>query len=114
MRSVLPSVCFVTGVTQVAGPASRYKTTMIISDEQVQRVVEYLHTSDAYNAPTHDEIEHSAPLGLMDRVITKLDSLPDVRLDRVEQAREMLTEDFPDADTVAGKLIGRVLSDSLR
>lgn len=50
----------------------------------------------------------------MDLVIRELRDLPDVRADRVQQAREMLSSEVPSPDMVAGKLIGRVLSDSIR
>ncbi len=47
-------------------------------------------------------------------VMCELQTVPDVRADRVAEAREMLLTDIPASDVVAGKLIGRVLSDSIR
>lgn len=87
---------------------------MIISDEQVRRVVEYLHTPDAYDSRTPaSPLDHSSS-ELVDFVVRELNALPDVRADRVAQAREMLTGHIPTSEIVAGKLIGRVLSDSIR
>lgn len=85
---------------------------MIISDEQVRRVVEYLHTPDEYAKSTEPPADDGSEI--LRLVMNELELLPDVRNDRVEQARHMLTAEFPTPDTVAGKLIGRVLSDSLR
>ncbi len=87
---------------------------MIISDEQVRLVVEYLHTPDAYQTRDEAISLRLAPPELVDRVVSSLRDVPDVRADRVEQARTMLAHEIPGADEVAGKLIGRVLSDSIR
>jgi hypothetical protein len=87
---------------------------MIISDEQVQRVVEYLHTPEEYVERGGRPILASPSAELVDLVIRELSALPDMRADRIQQAREMLDSEVPTADMVAGKLIGRVLSDSIR
>lgn len=87
---------------------------MIISDEQVQRVVEYLHTPEGYVDRGRTAVLASPSAELVDLVIRELSALPDVRADRIQQAREMLGSEVPTADMVAGKLIGRVLSDSIR
>lgn len=87
---------------------------MIISDEQVRRVVEYLHTPDHItdSPPAAGHVDPSADF--MRLVMCELQTVPDVRADRVAEAREMLLTDIPASDVVAGKLIGRVLSDSIR
>ncbi|MCK8114106.1 hypothetical protein [Anaerosoma tenue] len=50
----------------------------------------------------------------MDSVVASVCSLPDVREERVEEARRRMTHAMPDPDEVASKLIGRVLSDFVR
>jgi hypothetical protein len=87
---------------------------MIISDEQVQRVVEYLHTPEQYAVPKRAALAAAPALELVERVVHQLSETPDVRQDRVAEAREMLCGHMPNSDVVAGKLIGRVLSDSVR
>ncbi|MCE5203846.1 MAG: hypothetical protein LLG24_06530 [Actinomycetia bacterium] len=87
---------------------------MIISDEQVHRVVEYLHTAKEQTGGERPLIRCDVPGELVARVVREVNGLPDVRGDRVEQARAALAFDPPAPDEVATKLIGRVLSDSLR
>ncbi|TDB39845.1 MAG: hypothetical protein D9V44_02560 [Actinobacteria bacterium] len=87
---------------------------MIISDEQVRRVVEYLHTPEEYSARGRTAVLASPSAELVDLVIRELGELPDVRADRVQQARELIGAEILTSDMVAGKLIGRVLSDSIR
>ena len=86
---------------------------MIISDEQVRLAAQYLRTSDAYGDPPRQARDSSDPQ-LIDRIVHTVEGLPDVREDRVAQARESVSSGIPDAETVASKLIGRVLSDSVR
>lgn len=86
---------------------------MMISDEQVRRAVEYLRTSDAYTVSLPSESDSSAK-ELVVRVVESLRELPDVRPDRVEHAKLLMAEDLPSAEELAAKLIGRVVSDSLR
>ncbi len=87
---------------------------MIISDEQVQRVVEYLHTPEEYKPARQAALAAAPASEFVERVVLQLSQSPDVRQDRVAEAREMLSGHMPDSGVVAGKLIGRVLSDSLR
>jgi hypothetical protein len=87
---------------------------MIISDEQVQRVVEYLHTTASHKFPVAASLTTSATSELVDLVVHELELIPDVRADRVAQARDMLALQLPTSEIVADKLIGRVLSDSIR
>jgi predicted neutral ceramidase superfamily lipid hydrolase len=84
---------------------------MIISDEQVQRALDYLHTPTAHEAdvPTCTVSED-----LVARVRQALQELPETREERVNEAKERLQGDPPSADDVAAKIIGRVISDSLR
>ncbi|MDO8949601.1 MAG: hypothetical protein Q8S43_09795 [Actinomycetota bacterium] len=86
---------------------------MIISDEQVRRVVDYLHTPDEYGDAHHAAMAAAPASELVNRIVHELSETPDVRQDRILEAREMLCH-MPDSEVVASKLIGRVLSDSLR
>ena len=87
---------------------------MIISDEQVQRVVDYLHTPEEYGVQRQAALPVAPASEFVEHVVEMLRRTPDVRQDRVAEAREMLCGHMPDSDVVASKLIGRVLSDSLR
>lgn len=85
---------------------------MMISDEQVRRAIEYLRTSDAYLEPQH--LSTDAESALVGRVVEALGELPDVRAERVAHARLLMEERLPSSDELASKLIGRLLSDSVR
>jgi hypothetical protein len=86
---------------------------MIISDEQVSRVCEYLHSGTAYSVTSHESWT-PPDKDFVDSVVASVCSLPDVREERVEEARRRMTHAMPDPDEVASKLIGRVLSDFVR
>jgi hypothetical protein len=86
---------------------------MMISDEQVRRVIEYLHTSDTYRAPRSGQLNLSPP-DLLTRVARHLEGVPDVRSDRVLDARLRLAESPPDAAEIAEKLLARIVSDRVR
>ena len=102
-----------TGALKPPTEGADIPSVMIISDEQVRRAVEYLRTSDAYATRDPDSGE-PAPQELVDRVVTSVESLPDVRDDRVAEARALLEQNMPCARDVASKLIGRVVSDAIR
>lgn len=86
---------------------------MIISDEQVSRVCEYLHSGSAYSVTSHDNWTPPEK-EFVDSVVASVCSLPDVREERVQEARQRMAHAMPDPDEVASKLIGRVLSDIVR
>jgi hypothetical protein len=86
---------------------------MIISDEQVSRVCEYLHSGSAYSVTSHDSWT-PPDKEFVDSVVAWICSLPDVREERVQEARRRMTHAMPHPDEVASKLIGRVLSDFVR
>ncbi|MDI6692906.1 MAG: hypothetical protein QMD76_06350 [Anaerosomatales bacterium] len=50
----------------------------------------------------------------MARAVRAALSAPEIRIDRVRQAAYVADGYLPDPDTVAAKLIGRVISDSIR
>jgi hypothetical protein len=87
---------------------------MMISDEQVRRVAECLHNSGEYPAYDANPETECASSELVTSVRRVIELMPDVRADRVEAARELLETAFPDSEDVAAKLLGRVLSDSMR
>jgi hypothetical protein len=85
----------------------------MISDEQVRRAVEYLRTSDEYwESAVLDP--NALPEDLMRRVTARLSSMPELRDDRIDDARAFLAEQLPDSEELAKKVIGRILSDSIR
>lgn len=86
---------------------------MMISEEQVRRAVEYLRTSDEHTEPLPEGSEPGRA-ELVDRVVEALRELPDIREDRVEHARVLMDEALPSSGELATKLIGRVVSDSIR
>lgn len=86
---------------------------MMISEEQVRRAIEYLRNSDEYAEPQHPAND-AASAELVGKVVEALEELPDVRAERVAHARLLMEEPLPPSDELAAKLIGRVLSDSVR
>lgn len=87
---------------------------MMISDEQVRRVAECLQNTGEYPACDANPDTECASSELMTSVRRVIELMPEVRADRVEAARELLDTALPDSDDVAAKLLGRVLSDSIR
>lgn len=87
---------------------------MIISEEQVRLALEYLHTTD----PDIDRriIDPSGGVTpeLVERIKTQLEGMPETRLDRVAEARELIAGTSPSSSDVAAKMIGRIISDSIR
>lgn len=84
---------------------------MIISDEQVRLAAEYLRAPRVETA--NDSALGDVSGDLMERIRASVADVPDIRPDRVAEAKAML-RDRPSAEEVAGKLIGRAVSDSLR
>jgi hypothetical protein len=84
---------------------------MKISDEQVRRAVEYLQTTeDSRFEPLDPHVSNEC----IERARTVIDTTPDVRDDRLDSARAMLSGARPSSTEVAEKMIGRIISDSLR
>jgi len=85
----------------------------MISTEQVRLAAEYLQTSGEYmGARSH----MNTPPGpeLLELVRESLRGVPEVRIDRIEHARALIQGELPSASDLAEKLIGRVISDSIR
>jgi len=88
---------------------------MIISEEQVRRALEYLQTSKREGAPdTGPFVGPQIPTELIDRIRDAVSTAPDTREDRIAHARELLAGTGPTSVEVAEKMIGRIVSDSLR
>ncbi|PKQ29906.1 MAG: hypothetical protein CVT60_02855 [Actinobacteria bacterium HGW-Actinobacteria-10] len=87
---------------------------MIISREQVQRAVEYLRTpAGSKPAITCGPTTGTVSPELLQRVQKAVESCPDMRQDRIERGRALIG-DCPTSNEVAEKIIGRILSDSVR
>ena len=87
--------------------------SMMISEEQVRRVAESLKTQHAFSAATRSTVAVTDP-DLVAGIVDMLCCIPELRQDRVEQGRRLVNGSMPGSDELAAKLIGRVLSDSLR
>jgi hypothetical protein len=87
---------------------------MIISDEQVRLALRDLHNTDSSGEASPAVVLADVPAELVRRVADSLAEMPEMRPDRVARARADLAEGRFTAQEVAGKIIGRVISDSLR
>ncbi len=85
---------------------------MIISDEQVRRAVEYLKSCGARIEPSDACLRCDDDL--VPKAVATAMAAPDVRDERLQQARYVVEGFLPDGETVAEKLIGRIISDSIR
>jgi hypothetical protein len=86
---------------------------MIISEQQVQRVLEYLHSHDGLVAE-RVAMDHNVSPELVERIRLELERSPDMRDDRVAIGRELVASHEVNSDEVAAKMIGRIISDSMR
>ncbi|MHB1135500.1 MAG: hypothetical protein ACYCXR_10070 [Coriobacteriia bacterium] len=84
----------------------------MISDEQMLRVAECLKAEKAPTSTTtrHDQPDPTLVAGIVDMLAV----MPEMRHDRIEHARKMIDGHMPNSGELAAKLVGRVLSDSLR
>ena len=87
---------------------------MIISEEQVQLVLEYLHTQSMPTEPLHLTSADDVTDDLLERVKRKIALAPDTSDDRLAMGRELMASHAVSSDQVAAKMIGRMISDSLR
>jgi hypothetical protein len=84
---------------------------MKISDEQVRQAVEYLQTPGESHA---QPLSESVSSECLERARSVIETTPDVRDDRLDSAREMLDGCGPSSTEVAEKMLGRIVSDSIR
>jgi len=94
---------------------------MKITDEQIRLALEYLRAPDTHRSVVRHQAESEPDSDsdgdlrdLVKRVLDELESLPDVRDDRVAEARTLLEGDLPGADAVAARLIERLVADQVR
>lgn len=87
---------------------------MMISDVQARLAYECLLTTQSWGDPDVADACSKLPPDLLARVNEVLADVPDTRRERVEQARADLAEGLCSSQDVAGKIIARAISDSLR
>lgn len=87
---------------------------MMISYEQARLAAEYIKARRGDEvAGLSRAVAGDLPPGFIERVRENLAGTPDLRADRVAAARGLLASQ-PSADEVAGKMLSRIVSDSLR
>lgn len=84
----------------------------MISDEQMRRVEQCLSSGPSTTTPL--VLKQDPDPSLVAGIVDMLCGIPELRHDRIEHARHMIDGNMPDSDELAAKLVGRVLSDSLR
>lgn len=86
---------------------------MIISEEQVQLALDYLHT---HHEPTQQQRLGNGGVSdeLVERIKREIAAAPETRDDRVAMGRALIASKAVTPDEVAAKMIGRMISDSLR
>jgi hypothetical protein len=89
-------------------------THMIISEQQVQLVLEYLHTKHQPIVPRDLSGADGVSEDLVDRIKREIALAPETRGDRVAMGRELIASGSVSSDEVAAKMIGRIISDSMR
>jgi hypothetical protein len=87
---------------------------MLISDQQVALVLDYLHTKGESTTDPMVAPPAGVTPAFMDRVRREIALSPETRHDRVAEARELIAGQGMTSDEVATKMIGRILSDSIR
>jgi hypothetical protein len=89
-------------------------THMIISEQQVQLVLEYLHTQKQPMASNDLPGVDGVTDDLMERIKRELADAPETSDARVAMGREFVASHSVTSDEVAEKMIGRMISDSIR
>ena len=89
-------------------------THMIISEEQVRLVLEYLQTKHQPIVPHDLSGADGVTEELVDRVKREIALAPDTSGDRVAMGRAFIASGSVSSDEVAAKMIGRMISDSMR
>jgi hypothetical protein len=87
---------------------------MIISDEQVRLSLAYLHTSGQPQRHLFVDPTVGVTPEFVERVRRAIAAAPETRTDRMEEARQLLTGHEPSSREIADKMIGRIISDSIR
>jgi hypothetical protein len=91
---------------------------MMISDEQVRRALEFLRSQTADVDARIADVPSSAHMNVDPIVIAHATALaasaPELRQDRIEHARHLLSEHPPTSEEVAVRMLSRIVADSLR
>jgi hypothetical protein len=87
---------------------------MIISEEQVRRALAYLQSENGSSATPCAHPVDGVTADLVERVRRELAASPDTRDERVAMGRDMIASSDISSEDVARKMIGRIISDSLR
>ncbi len=88
---------------------------MIISHEQVRLAAEYLQTPECSEAARQCRADrYGVSSDLVAKIQEVLAGVPDTRQDRVDHARRQLSAAGLTGAEVAEKMIGRIVSDSIR
>ncbi|GAB4274744.1 MAG: hypothetical protein Kow0056_03480 [Coriobacteriia bacterium] len=85
--------------------------SMIISEEQVRKVIEFVRSGGAEGSSSTQHLD--IPSDLAARISECVRCAPDVREERVREAQARLASGVNPSD-VADKMIARLVSDSLR
>ena len=83
---------------------------MIISDEQARLAAQALRQPAEADPCAHVTVSPE----LFERVYAAVLQTPETRTERVREAMEYLDAGAPDPREIAGKMISRIISDSLR
>jgi len=87
---------------------------MIISDEQVSRALSCIVNSASPVSAGYRLGSKPLDVGLVARIQHSMDAIPEIRSDRIEQARRNMQHQKVGSSEIAHKMIGRLISDSLR
>ncbi len=89
---------------------------MIISEQQVRLALEYLHTQPRTSNGAGQRFTSAEGISdeFVARVRRQLEDSPATRDDRVATGRALLESAGVTGDEVAAKMIGRIISDSIR
>ena len=83
---------------------------MIISEQQARLAARYVEPPVAW---THHAYPAVSP-ELLSEIIFVVESTPEMRPDRVEEARERLSTGVPGSQQIAEKIIARAICEGLR
>jgi hypothetical protein len=89
-------------------------THMIISEQQVRLVLEYLHTKKQPMAARDLPEGEGVTDDLVERIKREIAGAPETSDERVAMGREFVASHSVTSAEVAEKMIGRMISDSLR
>ncbi len=95
---------------QVARGALPIAIDMIISEQQALLAARYVEPPVAWTHHAYPAV----PPELMREIILIVESTPEMRPDRVEEAKERLSTGVPGSEQIAEKIIARAICEGLR